>query len=135
MPAREGGCLCGAVRYALRGEPTNGNSLCHCMTCRRAAGAPAMAWGTWRRADFTWTRGRPVEFRSSPPVLRSFCGACGSALTYANEREPETLDVTIGSLDDPESMALEDHIWTSEGLSWMQVDDGRPHFRTTRSAG
>jgi hypothetical protein len=132
---REGGCSCGAVRYAVSGEPASGNTLCHCRDCRRAAGAPAMAWATWRRADFSWTRGRPVEYSSSPPVRRAFCGACGSALIYASEHEPETLDVTTVSLDDPEALPLEDHIWTSEGLSWMQVEDGRPHFRRRRVDG
>jgi hypothetical protein len=135
MARREGGCLCGAVRYAVDGAPASGNTLCHCTTCRRSCGAPAVAWATWRRADFAWTRGRPVEHRSTPPVLRAFCGACGTSLTYASEREPDTLDVTVASLDEPEAFALEDHIWTGEGLSWMQVDDGRPRFRRRRADG
>jgi hypothetical protein len=131
----EGGCLCGALRYAVRGAPTSGNTLCHCRTCRRSSGAPAMAWTTFRRADFAWTRGAPLEHASSPPVRRGFCGACGSSLTYRSEHEPDTLDVTTASLDDPEGLALEDHIWTADGLSWMQVDDGLPHFRRRRQDG
>jgi hypothetical protein len=132
MAELAGGCLCGAVRYALSGAPVSGNTLCHCRTCRRASGAPAVAWATFRRADFAWTRGRPVEHRSSPPVLRGFCGACGSALSYTSDHEPDTLDITSASLDDPEALPLEDHIWTADGLSWMQVDDGLPHFRQRR---
>ena len=35
----EGGCLCGAIRYRVTAEP-QGRTLCHCESCRRAAGAP-----------------------------------------------------------------------------------------------
>jgi len=101
----EGGCPCGAVRYAL-------------------AGPPAVPGATLRRADLAWTRGRPAEHRSSPPV---------SALPYTSALEPDTLDVTVASLDDPESLPLEDHVWTADGLSWMQHDDGRPRHRQRRS--
>src|SRR5262249_8230713 len=43
-----GGCLCGAVRYEIRGKPRE-VSHCHCATCRRAAGAPVVTWATYRR--------------------------------------------------------------------------------------
>ena len=39
----EGGCLCRAVRYRVNGVPIV-TSLCHCRTCRLAAGAPSVAW-------------------------------------------------------------------------------------------
>ena len=39
----EGGCLCGAVRYRISGSPLSSVN-CHCESCRRASGAPAVAW-------------------------------------------------------------------------------------------
>ena len=33
-PVRAGGCLCGRVRYTVRG-PLRGILLCHCGQCRR----------------------------------------------------------------------------------------------------
>jgi hypothetical protein len=34
----EGGCLCGAVRYRVRGEPARG-SACHCTFCQKRSGS------------------------------------------------------------------------------------------------
>jgi hypothetical protein len=68
MPAVEGGCLCGAIRYKAD-RPTK-SMTCHCTTCRRSAGAPIVAWVTCPIRDFAWTRSIPVAHRSSPPVER-----------------------------------------------------------------
>jgi hypothetical protein len=77
----EGGCICGAIRYRVAGEPTN-TMICHCQSCRRVAAAPVVAWVTFPKARFELLRGHPAEFRSSPPVRRTFCAACGTPLTY-----------------------------------------------------
>jgi hypothetical protein len=39
----EGGCLCGAVRYRITGEPRS-SSTCFCRSCRLASGATPVAW-------------------------------------------------------------------------------------------
>jgi len=127
----EGGCLCGAVRYRARGEASS-PTLCHCATCRRASGAPVVAWISFPDSSFVFTRGKPVEFRSSDAVTRTFCGACGTALTYRNAKSIGEIDVTIASADDPGLYAPRDHIWTSQGIGWMQGDDGRPRYRESR---
>lgn len=41
VPAGEGGCLCGALRYALSG-PSIDAGYCHCRFCQRASGAPVV---------------------------------------------------------------------------------------------
>jgi len=65
MPILEGGCLCGAIRYRVGGKPTN-TMICHCRSCRRAAGSPVVAWLTFATTDFQFSKGQPVEFSSSP---------------------------------------------------------------------
>jgi hypothetical protein len=126
-----GGCLCGAVRYrATRGStfPT----LCHCPTCRRASGAPLVAWVTFPTEGFAFVRGSPVRYRSSPPVVRTFCGGCGTALTYEHADHPEGVDVTTASLDAPEAFPPTDHTWASHRIPWLLVCDGLPQFPRTR---
>jgi hypothetical protein len=122
-----GGCLCGAVRYQLAGAGTN-LCYCHCTSCRRAAGAPAVPWGTFARSAFSLTRGRLAEYRSSAPVLRGFCPACGTSLTYRHERRTDEIDVTLASLDDPGALAPQMHVWVSDKLPWVSIRDGLPQF-------
>src|ERR1700749_4733512 len=93
-----GRCLCGAVTYEC-GPPVVAPSLCHCESCRRAAGAHVVAWATVSRETFRILTGSARSFASSPPVLRQFCQQCGTPLTYSNESWPDTIDVTIATLD------------------------------------
>jgi hypothetical protein len=122
-----GGCMCGAVRYQLTGEGTN-LCYCHCASCRRAAGAPAVPWGTFARDAFSVTRGHLAEYRSAPPVLRGFCAQCGTSLTYCHQRRAAEIDVTLASLDDPGALAPTMHVWVSDKLPWVSISDGLPQF-------
>src|SRR5262245_41313341 len=93
----EGGCVCGAVRYRVTGRPAN-TMVCHCRTCRRVAASPVVAWVTFPSAQFEWLQGIPSSFRSSAPVRRTFCGACGTQLTYQHDDAPDSVDITTCSL-------------------------------------
>ena len=128
----EGGCLCGAVRYRVGGTPSN-SMICHCRTCRRAAGSPVVAWLTFAVKDFLLTRGEPGSFRSSDLVLRTFCSACGAPLTYAHADSPQSVDITTCSLDDPQAFPPTHHSWLSHDLSWLKFGDGLPAFRESRT--
>ena len=131
---RQGGCLCGSVRYQVEGEPIS-SGICRCRTCRKVASAPALPFTTLPAGAFTFTKGKPVEFRSSPAVTRSFCGRCGSPLTYRTDQQPGCIDVMTCSLDEPGAIPPSFHAWTSHKLSWEHVADGLPAYKTTRAAG
>ena len=130
----EGGCLCGAIRYRATGAARFA-TLCHCSSCRRASGAPAVAWVTFDEAAFAFTRGEPARFRSSPPVVRSFCGRCGTPLTYRHDAFPHAVDVTTASLDQPERCAPVDHSWVSDRLPWWRPEPRWPEFPSSRAEG
>jgi hypothetical protein len=121
----EGGCLCGAVRYRVTGPPASA-AICHCATCRRAAGAQSVAWATVAAGGFAFTAGRPAEFASSPGVVRTHCPACGTSLTWSDGSG--AIDFTLASLDDPEAVPPAKEIWLSHRLSWEPVDPRRPDF-------
>lgn len=123
--AHTGRCFCGAVRYHAR-NPIYPPTLCHCESCRRAAGAHVVGWLTVRREDLEFSGSAPVEFESSPGVRRRFCGRCGTPLTYENASRPQEVDVTIGSLDRPDDATPVDHIWMEDAAHWDRPQDGLP---------
>ena len=128
--ALAGGCHCGRIRYEATGAPYH-LTLCHCTDCRRAAGAPAVAWFSVPAAAFRFVQGTPARYRSSAAASRTFCAACGSSLTYEADGLDE-VDVTTGSLDDPESLPPQDHTFARSRLRWMHGLDALPSHATTR---
>jgi hypothetical protein len=129
--ALEGGCLCGAVRYRVSGQ-AYGITHCHCRTCRRASGAPFVTWAGFDIDKFAFTKGKPASYRSSRKVVRNFCGRCGTALTYRRADLPESIDVTVASVDDPEALRPADHTWTESRLSWIALGDHLPTYPRER---
>ncbi|MDP8994996.1 MAG: GFA family protein, partial [Pseudomonadota bacterium] len=101
----KGGCHCGAIRYEMPTEVAHA-ALCHCTDCRRASGAPVVAWALAPR-DKVWIEGEPQAYASSEPALRHFCGRCGTSLFYTNEAVfPGMVDVQIATLDDPDAIPV-----------------------------
>ena len=127
-PSYSGGCLCGAVRYLADGLARY-LCYCHCASCRRAAGAPSVAWGTFQRANFRVVRGQLREFASSAPVARGSCADCGTALTFRKLARPEEIDVTLASLDEPALLAPQMHVWVAEKLPWVVICDSLPQHQ------
>jgi hypothetical protein len=129
-----GGCLCGNVRYEAR-APAKHLCICHCVSCRRAAGSPGVPWATFSVGNFQLTKGTIAEYRSSPEVRRGFCTSCGSSLTYAHTARESDIDVTTTSLDEPERLAPLAHIWMQDRLSWEIPGDHLPAFAQFRTDG
>ena len=130
----QGGCMCGAVRYEASGEPFNA-TLCHCVDCRRASGAPALAWFSVRGDTLRWTQGMPARNASSPGVERLFCARCGTQLTWHGAGAPDEIDITLCSLDDPDAIAPADHTFASQQVRWLHLEDALPRYAKTRTDG
>jgi hypothetical protein len=131
---REGGCFCGKVRYGVTGEPLT-SAICHCVSCRRASGAQSVAWLTFPLDGFSFVSGDPVEYRSSAEVRRTFCGGCGTSLTYQHDGDPDFIDVTTASLDLPDELPPARHVWLEDKVGWESVNDGLPQFERGSSPG
>ena len=128
-----GGCLCGAVRYETTAEPI-GACHCHCDRCRRHTGSLFASAVGFSTEDITWTKEPPAMFQSSDNCGRLFCARCGSTLGQ-QWLDIGTLWPYIGTLDDPEAVTPEFHMYTDEQISWVALDDGLPRypaFPTTR---
>jgi hypothetical protein len=126
-----GGCHCGQVRYSVTGAATD-QSSCHCSICRRTTGAPFVAWLTVQRSAFRLTSGTPRQYASSAKAKRTFCGSCGTQLTFEHTDCLGEVDVTTCSLDDPTALPPQHHIHTSSMLPWIELCDRLPRFTDAR---
>ncbi len=126
-----GGCLCGGVRYEASGEPYH-CGYCHCVTCRRASGAPVVAWFSIKLAEFRIVRGEPQPFVSSDHAKRRFCGDCGSQLFFDDDRYPDEIDITTATLDEPGLVPPEFHLYERSRIHWVVFGDGLPRHPETR---
>ena len=126
----EGGCLCGAVRYRATAPPVS-RSICHCRSCRRASGAPSVAWSTFHVNSLVFTRGMPVRYRSSPEVMRTFCGVCGTQLSYRHDEDVDSIDITTATLDAPEEFPPTKEIWIEHKLPWERANEAMRHYPRT----
>jgi hypothetical protein len=124
MAEMTGGCLCGTVRYELKSAPFD-CGWCHCRTCQLSSGTPAQAFASVKRGDWIATAGadsiRAVQ--SSSFGQRYFCGNCGTPLYVTVDHQPETLDFSVVTLDDPDAVPPEYHIFWSSKIGWFNLDD------------
>jgi hypothetical protein len=122
-----GGCLCGLVRYELQSAPSD-CGWCHCRTCQLNSGAPAMAFASVKEGDWQPTSGKEAikTIRSSNFGHRSFCRECGTPLHVKVDHQPETIDFSIVTLDDPNAIAPEFHIFWGSKVDWFNPGDDLP---------
>lgn len=116
-PHHSGGCQCGALRYRISG-PLGHASICHCRMCQKAFGNVGAPLVNVALEHLVWTRGTPAVFRSSPPVQRGFCAACGTPM-YMQDDGETVMDLAICTLDDPEAAPPTAQTGVESRLSWF----------------
>ncbi len=123
-----GGCVCGGTRYVSKSRPLAVVD-CHCIDCRRSAGAPYVQWGSMPRADLVVTKGEPRKIAYANRI-RSFAACCGTHLFFEDSKDSDTIDFTIASLDDPLPFAPQKAIFLEDKLPWVVIDESIPSFQT-----
>lgn len=93
-----------------------------------ATGAPSLAWTIFPAGSFAFVAGTPVRLQSSPGVWRTFCGQCGTTLTYQRDDRLQMIDATTASLDDPHAFPPAVEIWTSQKVAWESLNGAIPQF-------
>ncbi|CAG9001432.1 MAG: hypothetical protein CENE_03452 [Candidatus Celerinatantimonas neptuna] len=121
-----GGCFCQTIRYQVEADDLIEAGLCHCRMCQQSSGAPVMAWVTFPFSSFRYLQGSPVVYRSSNGFQREHCPICGTQLTFKDVIHPVNIDVTIASLDEPEHIAPDHHIWMQSNIPWFHLADHLP---------
>jgi hypothetical protein len=121
---REGGCLCGRIRYRIVGQPYVAFH-CHCSDCRRVTGAAFLTWAVFPRDVVAWTATQPARFEWAGRI-RLFCPCCGTALGGLPSEDAACALITVSSLDDPATIQPSCHTWIQDKLSWIQISDSLP---------
>lgn len=99
-----GGCYCGDIRYRIESKGLR-SATCRCTSCERTAGTHAVTWLTVPSDGVILIAGEP-ERRVDDTITRTFCGRCGTKLTYRDNPRGET-DITVSSLDGAKSVLTE----------------------------
>lgn len=124
-----GSCFCGNVRYRIASASVH-STVCHCAGCRRASAAPAVAWITVSTESFQLLSGElcTVRGRETEPAtcdscggVRGFCGKCGTQISFVGDDRSHEIDITTGSLDDPDRFPPEEDVWPDRKLTWMKT--------------
>jgi hypothetical protein len=128
----EGGCACRAIRYRLNATPLIVHA-CHCRDCQRVTGS-AFVTNIWIERKFV--EAGPVSPKSFG--LRGgsgrhhevfFCDRCGTTLWSRYEIAPgDALFVRAGTLDRPEAVRPDVHIFTRTKLPWLSLPEGARVF-------
>ncbi len=125
----KGRCFCGKNRYEVSNEFFE-VMYCHCSNCRKLHSSAFAVYGATKVENFHWINSSPtlVEFKSSLAVTRHFCGTCGSLLVSTDNTEPDTIYLSLGTVDEPSNILPEYHQFASSRVSWCKVQDGLPKY-------
>jgi hypothetical protein len=122
-----GGCLCGSVRYIVRGELRN-VVACHCVFCRRLHSHFA-AYAACDKADLELISvGKLRWYRSSPTTHRGFCSRCGAQI-FSENRDEGDISIAAGTFNEPTGLTLIEHICVAQKGSYYEITDGLPQKR------
>lgn len=120
-----GACFCGAIAAELSGTPF-WIAFDHDDDCRRAIGSPLTVWVGYRPNQVRFLRGVPKAFSKTRGITRTFCGTCGTSISYADDGLADELYVSIGFLDNPERFAPSAHAYWKMRLPWVTIADSLP---------
>jgi len=131
--ALEGGCACGAIRYKLTQLPLIVHA-CHCRDCQRITGS-AFVINLWIERKFVEANLVPKSFQltagSGKPVDVFFCDKCGTYLwSFYHLVSGNCVFVRAGTLDRPDQVKPDVHIFTRSKLPWLQLPKNVPAFET-----
>lgn len=129
-PVHTGGCLCGAVRYRVEGDPV-AVSICHCVNCQRNSGSAFSVNVIFPKGAMT-VEGEPAIFEdhgdTGAIVQRFFCGTCGTPLESRSVfSAPNHTVIKGGSFDDPGAFVPDSELYCRSALPWWT--DGAPRKR------
>ncbi len=129
---RNGGCLCGAVRFEADGAPVV-VAHCHCTDCQKLSGAGHSTSAMYSTDNFRLTGDLweyQLESHKETKVTRAFCPTCGSSVLGRNSGTPNHVAVSLGVFDDPSDFEPQVTVFTRSKNKWDVMDETLPGFET-----
>jgi hypothetical protein len=126
----EGGCDCGAVRYRMEPVPLFVH-CCHCRWCQRESGA-SFALNAMIEADRVTDLGILPELVRTPSASGqgqdiARCPRCRIAVwSHYAGAGPVVKFVRVGTLDNPDALPPDIHIFTQSKQPWVVIPPGVP---------
>lgn len=123
-----GSCLCGAIRFAID-APLLRAEHCHCQMCRKAHGA-AFSTNALVSAESLHIQGKEhlSAYRSSPDREKLFCSRCGSQLFIKRLNAPESMIVTLGTVDGDPHILPSRHVFYGSKAPWFEQAANLPIY-------
>ena len=126
----QGRCTCGAVRYRMNSRPLIVH-CCHCRWCQRESGSAFALNAMIEAGRVELLQGEPE--RTTIPTLSGKgqivfrCPHCKIALWshYAGAGEAISF-VRVGTLDEPDRLSPDIHIFTASKQPWVVLPPGVP---------
>ena len=129
--ALEGGCACGAVRYRMATAPLFVH-CCHCRDCQRQTGSAFVLNALLETDRLILSQGHTVRSTmptdSGRPHKIDRCSVCGTAVWSEYGGLEKLRFVRVGTLDAPEALVPDVHIYVRSKLPWVKLPDGVPAF-------
>ncbi|CCV03329.1 conserved hypothetical protein [Mesorhizobium metallidurans STM 2683] len=124
----KGSCLCGTVKYEVRGK-LGAAIYCHCSRCRKATATAFATNAAVAASDFVIEGESALKtFDSSPGVHRIFCSNCGSPVISSRDAMPDVVRLRLGTLDTPLLAPPTAHYFVTSKAVWYEIHDDLPQF-------
>jgi hypothetical protein len=130
----QGGCLCGAVRFALTAPPSS-SGYCHCTRCQRRTGTSFSASAFIEPSSLRWLAGEELIKGWLPPedgAEKCFCGECGAHL-YSRSRDGSRVGIRMAAFDTDPGVRPSSRQYVAYAATWDTIpDDGLPRYDEAR---
>ena len=89
-----------------------------------------MAFASVKADEYIFDQGPELVKRVSSSSFghRGICGNCGTPLFMKVDHQPETVDFSIATLDEPGRVRPGFHIFWASRIPWLSLDDDLPKF-------
>lgn len=124
-----GGCLCGGVRYEVRGSFLRAGH-CHCSRCRRHSGAAVSTQGRVASQDFSLVSGAHLVrvYKPEGGAVKAFCSVCGSSLFGGSWPDGPEVSIRLGSVDGDPGIRPQFHTHVDSKAVWDEITDQLPQY-------